>query len=118
MVHHTTHHTPRPIFRPRFHRTGSWQTLCLTACLLAICTLATAPALAGKTSTKPTTPERQDNVMGTMHEGITMESGSGQDTLIMISPPPQPQQNENNDTLPYGIQPEVKIDPKDYLKKK
>ncbi len=55
--------------------------------------------------------------MGTMHEGIIMESGSGQDTLIMISPPPQPQESKANDTLPYGIQPEVKIDPKDYLKK-
>ena len=110
MVHHKTHATPRPVV--------PWPTLCLAACLLAVWVFAAAPALAGKTGTKPTTPERRDNVMGTMHEGITMDSGAGQDTIIMISPPPQPQESNKNETLPYGITPEVKIDPKDYLKKK
>jgi hypothetical protein len=114
MACHKTHPTSRPTYR----RPTSRSTLCLGACVLAIWVLATAPALAGTTGTKTTTPERQDNVMGNMHEGITMESGHGQDTIIMISPPPQPQQNQENETLPYGIQPEVKIDPKDYLKKK
>ena len=114
MVHHKTQTTSHPTIQ----RTVSWPTLFLAACLLAVWTLAAGPALAGDTGPTPAAPERQDNAMGTMHEGITMESGPGQDTVILISPPPQPQENEGDDTLPYGIQPKMDIDPKDYIKKK
>lgn len=68
---------------------------CITAPMVA-------PALAQEV--------RRDKHFGTFHEGMRIESGPGQDTIISVSPPPKPDgQNgsQGNDAYPLIIAPQI-----------
>jgi len=53
-------------------------------------------------------PERQDTIMGNIHEGIVMERDpfTG-DNIIQVGPPPQPQKNANPQGSPLIVRPEI-----------
>ena len=67
---------------------GTWI---MTAWLLA------TPVMGQSTPQCAKTPvPRQDVRVGTFSEGMTMESGQGQDTVIRVKPMPTPTQNPNS----------------------
>ncbi|AGW14902.1 hypothetical protein [Megalodesulfovibrio gigas] len=59
---------------------------------------------------------RRDKHFGTFHEGMRIESGPGQDTVIIVSPPPQRENQtgtpQGNDAYPLIIAPQINVPPR------
>ena len=59
---------------------------------------------------------RRDKQFGTFHEGMRIESGPGQDTVISVSPPPQRENQagnaQGNDAYPLIIAPQINVPPR------
>ncbi len=86
--------------------TGAVATSMATAALLAL--LCLCPPHGGAQDKVPAEPERKDNVFGTVHEGIIMETDPDTgDRIIQVTPQPQQQPQETPQVL--IIQPEIQV---------
>ena len=109
------------------HLSGFWRTwktpgfwCILAAAVLLLGASLPSPSLAQAqdqnqeeetNATRPEPEPRRDNILGTFHEGIVMESGEGSDTVIMVTPPPESPAPENSTQYPVevNVQPEIPV---------